>query len=257
LEEQLDLRSVGGEGYGVSKEINSKLEELLKRVDVIAAPTVPANLVVGEMDLNEVVDRICGVIDSDYEEEDDVVVCIDSVSNDLEDHFKQATIRKKTQEQLKRRTITVGIHHGKFNPLPCSWKYPEKMNVIQLITLYQMGCPAESVPPLRLLRANLVQHFDKDGGNLSKMRKFMALVKHYGQLRNCWRPRNAYNYWNGATVTKLWDSIWRDMGPLLLTETQLEQGRGKTYHKSRSGQLSWRTCHEKVRKLSVYKALNI
>ena len=34
------------------------------------------------------------------------------------------------------------------------------MNLIQMITLYQMGSPAESVPPLKLLRPADVRHFD-------------------------------------------------------------------------------------------------
>ena len=83
------------------------------------------------------------------------------------------------------------------------------------------------------------------------------MVKHYAEVRNCWKPNSATNYWNGETMTRLWDHIWSDLGPYLLTETQLEQGRGKTYHKSRSGQLAWWTCHEKIRKQDVYKALNI
>ena len=56
---------------------------------------------------------------------------------------------------------------------------------------------------------------------------------------------------------KLWDEIWGDLGPHLVTVTQLATGRGGTYHKSRTGSLSWRTCNEKLRKRGVYKELNI
>ena len=164
---------------------------------------------------------------------------------------------KRTHEQLRKRTVKAGYHHGKFNPLSSSWWYPAKMNMIQLIILYLMGCPAESILPLRLLRAELVVHFDTEGCNLSRMWRLMRVVKHYPEVRNCWKWKNATNYWNGEAVTRLGDGIWSDLGPYLLTETQLEQGRGKTYHKSRGGQLAWQTCHEKIRKQGVYKALNI
>ena len=65
------------------------------------------------------------------------------------------------------------------------------------------------------------------------------------------------DYWNGATVTKLWDGILGDLGPHLVAVTQLATGRGATYHKSKTGSLSCRTCNEKLRKRGVYKELNI
>ena len=76
LEEQLDLHLVGGEGYGLSAEINNKLAELLKWA-VEPVPQVTARV---DMDLNEVMEGICVEIDSDGEEEEDVLVRVEDIS---------------------------------------------------------------------------------------------------------------------------------------------------------------------------------
>lgn len=51
------------------------------------------------------------------------------------------------------------------------------MNVVQLITIFQMGVPSEDVPPLKLLNSKNVNHFDSQGCNLSRMKRFMKLIK--------------------------------------------------------------------------------
>jgi hypothetical protein len=62
--------------------------------------------------------------------------------------------------------------------------------------------------------------------------------------RELLEPINAQNYWNGATVTNLWDFVWDDLMPYLLTKTQLKSGKA-SYHKSRVSSLAWRTCRVK------------
>jgi len=57
------------------------------------------------------------------------------------------------------------------------------MTMIQMNTLFQMGSPAEIVPPLKMLWLDLVNPFDTEGGNLPRMRRVMNLVQHYGVLR--------------------------------------------------------------------------
>ena len=80
----------------------------------------------------------------------------------------------------------------------------------------------------------------------------MCVVKEYATRQNVWKSKGATNYWKGDTVTKLWDAVWADMGPHLVTETKLVKGQGVTYHKSRAGSLSWRTCHEKLQVKGVF-----
>jgi hypothetical protein len=55
----------------------------------------------------------------------------------------------ETRRPLNRRKITMGFHHGKLTVLPASLKYP-KMNLVQMIHLYQMGSPSEGITALRL-----------------------------------------------------------------------------------------------------------
>ncbi len=85
----------------------------------------------------------------------------------------------ETRRQLKRRKLTVGFHHGKLNVLPADWTYP-KMNLVQLIHLYQMGSPSEGVTALCLCTSARVRHFDKGGTNLSRMLRVMKVFKHFG-----------------------------------------------------------------------------
>jgi hypothetical protein len=69
------------------------------------------------------------------------------------------------------------------------------------------------------------------------MKRFMLAVKHFAILRGVWKPINAQNYWNGATVTHLWDGVWDDLMPYLLTKTQLKSGK-VSYHKRRVSSLA-------------------
>ena len=79
------------------------------------------------------------------------------------------------------------------------------MNCIQLINLWLLGAPAENLTPLKNLTSKHVLHFDDTGANLSRMRRFMGVIEHYGKLRNVWKPFNAKDFWSGGTVTRLWD----------------------------------------------------
>ena len=73
----------------------------------------------------------------------------------------------------------------------------------------------------------------------------MKAVEYFATKRGVWRPHNAHNYWNGETVTKLWDGVWDDLMPHLLTVTQKKSGK-ISYHKSRVSTLAWRTMHDKL-----------
>jgi len=36
------------------------------------------------------------------------------------------------------------------------------------------------------------------------MKRLMKVVENFVGIRSVWRHRNAMNFWNGATVTKIW-----------------------------------------------------
>jgi hypothetical protein len=83
---------------------------------------------------------MCAGITYDTEcEEEVVVITLDAEEGAIEHHARDAAIRAKQKEQPKRRKIKCGWHHGQFNPLSRSWRYP--MNVIPVITIRQLGIP--------------------------------------------------------------------------------------------------------------------
>ena len=47
------------------------------------------------------------------------------------------------------------------------------------------------------------------------------LAAELANKKGVWKPPNASHYWNGRTVTTMWDAIWDDLRPYFLTETQL------------------------------------
>jgi len=72
----------------------------------------------------------------------------------------------------------------------------------------------------------------------------MIAIKYFLLMRGVWKPQNAMNYWNGETVTKLWNGVWDDLNPHLLTVTKIKGGRPPSFHKSCTSSLASRTCHE-------------
>ena len=249
VEKELDLRSVGGEGYGLSREIDRKLNLLISRLDSAPEirPSPPRPQAPDDEDGDPVIFETCDV-------EDEIVITFDERAPTV---AANRTRIAETRRQLKRRKLTVGLHHGKLNVLPANWKYP-KMTMVQLIHLYLMGSPSEGVAALRLCNSAHVGHFDKEGMNLSRMKRVIKVVEHYAKQRGVWKPlTGGSDYWNGETVTKVWDGVWKDMLPLLATRTIFDDGREDSDHKSRVGDISWRTCHNKLFSKGVYKSLGI
>ena len=177
--------------------------------------------------------------DEDYLEE--VVV----EAGVLDEQALDIAIKKRRKEILSQRRrvgMTVGFHNGVLNPLLPDWKYPNKMNLREMISLWLMGAPNDDVPPLRVLIASQVNHFDSGGRNLNQMKSVMDIVEHVGSLRGVWRPDRQPNYWNGMTVNKLWDGIEADIRPHCATVTTV--GDSISTHKTR--ERSWRTDSDKL-----------
>ena len=197
------------------------------------------------------VDAAC---DGDLSEEDEIEFTLE-VEREMCELLKQKAIKEKTQKQLKERKksfVACGFHHGHLNPLPASWKYPKGLRLFQMITVFLMGSPSEGVPALKFVKRAHVLHFDKGGLSLSKMKRVMKVVQHFGELRGFW-PTKAHKFWNGKTITELWDGIWDDIKPYCLTKMKGGVGISDLYHKSCVAELSWTTCHDKFVKTGLYK----
>ena len=71
----------------------------------------------------------------------------------------------------------------------------------------------------------------------------MSKVEDIGREDKVWVP---YSQWDGEKFTKLWSTIWCNLDPYLRTKTQRNKNSSTTYHKSRQGQIAWRTCYNKM-----------
>jgi hypothetical protein len=236
---QLDQREVGGSGFARGNEIIQKLETLLEKVSEVSrtaqvgatAPPPPHD------DLPEIGES--GGFISD-EDEDDVVLLLDEPER-MSPKKRARIIQQRTQEQLSVRKLKVGFHHGKFNPLPASWRYPPGLTLIQLIHLWLIGSPKEHVPPFRKIPTSLIAHFDKQGKVKSKMNIVMREVEYFARKEGVWLEGR----WTSPAVTKMWSTIWPLIEPNLRTLTRCENGEISD-EKSRQGQIAWRTCYNKL-----------
>ena len=51
--------------------------------------------------------------------------------------------------------------------------------------------------------------------------------------------------------------MWNDLFPLLVTCTTYDDEREDSWHKSRVGDISWQTCHNKFLDGGVFKSLSV
>ena len=213
LIKQLDQREVGGSGFARGNEIVDKLETLIEKVSEVsrASQESPGELARSPFDdLPEVGDG-GGCVSGD---EDDVVIALDEPER-MAPNKHSRIVKQHTQEQLSSRTLKVGYHHGRFNPLPASWRYPKGLTIIQLMNLWLIGSKTEHVPPLRKLSHDLIKHFDKKGKTRHKMKIVMGEVEHFARLEGVWLEV----CWTEPAVTRMWSTIWPHLEPHLRTQT--------------------------------------
>ena len=246
VDKSLDDRMVGGESYGMSRAVIDKLDLVIQqigeanreRVEAVAAAVgvdiegSNANGSAGGFDEDELIEFTV--------QQEQVQV--------LQKQAVDEAAKSRAAEQLTRRLnsgFTVGLVDGHWNPLPPGWKYPTKMNMQQMITLWLMGNPTERVPPLRTVSPKHVSTFDRKSKNLNRMKNCMLFIKRVAVRKGVWSPNNAVAYWNGDTVSRLWDGVSGTILPILKTKTTRKDGT-ISYHKSRSMVNAWRTNADKL-----------
>ena len=240
---ELDDRGIGGGEYEMSKKVEAKLDILIENHKRMEERYLPAPFIrdVEEEDNDDHNQELTFRFGEDEDYLEEVVV----EAGVLDEQALDIAIKKRRKEILSQRRrvgMTVGFHNGVLNPLLPDWKYPNKMNLREMISLWLMGAPNDDVPPLRVLIASQVNHFDSGGRNLNRMKNVMDIVEHVGRLRGVWRPDRQPNYWNGMTVNKLWDGIEADIRPHCATVTTV--GDSISTHKTR--ERSWRTDSDKL-----------
>ena len=242
LIDQLDQREVGGSGFARGNEILKKVEALLHKVSVASsAAQAPVDPSPPPFDDPGTLQHDVGYCVSDNDEQD-IILELDEPER-MAPAKRARIIKAHTKEQLASRKIKVGFHHGHFNPLPASWKIPKGLTVIQLVSLWLVGSKNDHVPPLRKLSPLLMKHVDKKGKIRSRMKLVMGEIEYFARLKDVWLNCG----WTSATVTKMWSTIWPLIDPYLRTQTVHKNGT-TSEEKSRQGQISWRTFHNKLTK---------
>jgi hypothetical protein len=138
------------------------------------------------------------------------------------------------------------------------------MNLLQLLDLWLVGIPAQNIPPMGKVSTQLIFHFDANGRNYSKMKQVMMFVERHGRMKWVF-----VKTWDGGTVTTLWDTVWEDFCPFMSTQTVMSIEDDNTgaesaatadaadvltsLHKSRMGQVSWRTIYNKMEGQGLFK----
>ena len=79
-------------------------------------------------------------------------------------------------ENVKKRKFTIGLHHGRLNPLPADFKFPS-MTLQQLVVNYLLGDSGNNVPPYVLLSPDYFWHHKPDMKSLSMMKVLMKYVR--------------------------------------------------------------------------------
>jgi hypothetical protein len=105
-------------------EMMEKMDNMMNLIKEKQSLPLPLNI---END----VDEFGGGFELFKEDIDDIVLPL------VNEETIDQVVGQRTSKQLKARQYTVGLHHGKLNPLPPNWSYPKGITLIQLINC---GC---------------------------------------------------------------------------------------------------------------------
>ncbi len=117
LTRELDDQELGGSAYAKMAEMMDKMDNMMNLIKEKQLLPLPLNI---ENDVDE--------FGSGFElfEEDDNDIVLPLVDEGTIDQM----VGQRTSKQLKGRQYTVGLHHGKLNPLPPNWTYPKGITPI-------------------------------------------------------------------------------------------------------------------------------
>ena len=82
----------------------------------------------------------------------------------------------------------------------------------------------------------------EEGRSFLKMKQVMRLVARLGRQEGVWHKNRSDC--DAVSITTLWSTIWCHLDPFLRTKT--DKVNVKKEDKSRKGQISWRTCYNKL-----------
>ena len=135
LSRNLDAGEVGGSVYAQSKDIMTKLDTLLLRSTALSS-SEPEHIYIDDSGgFVNIEDEVVFFLEDEDKGTNNMV----DNPNILSTGARDKIVRQKTRKQMKSRTLTLGYNHGKLNPLPSNWQYPNGCTVIQLMSLWLIG----------------------------------------------------------------------------------------------------------------------
>ena len=240
LKRELDARAFGSAMHSQMSQMMMRMDEVLTRVSTGQNPAL-SSPACNDADEDEFDGDYC-ILDEDEEEDEVIIPFIDESAS------SRASL-EKIKKQLKARQFTLGLHHGRLNPLPSDWCYPKGLTLIQLINLWLIGVKEQNVPPLALVNTHCVAHFDSNARKYSKMKQVMRFVEEFGRSRGVWECGMT---WNGRLVTELWSAIWTDFTPYTSTPTRTHDGITSDI-KSRKGSIAFTTIYKKIEQAGMLR----
>ena len=235
LNGMLDERGIGGNEF----HTNAILDAISEISRKIHNPTLPA-------ETNEIPEGVPILVLSEDEDDninDDLTLEADGGRVREMESLKRKRETERSREQVKKRRLKIGYHHGRLQLLPRHWVFP-KMTMKQLLENWFIGDATEKVPPLALLKTNDVAHIktdkDKNAGRnaLRKIKILMKVAKRFALEENCWSDKRVE--WDVNYVKVMWEKV--GMAHLM----------NKYGGKRKNLEISWKTVCNNIAKLKEW-----
>ena len=126
------------------------------------------------------------------------------------------------------------------------------MTMKELVDFYLVENLKVGMSPFRIITTKHVSHFDKRARRLHDMRAAMRIIECIARQRGVWKPegKSDAEYWDSLTVSDMWNGIYDNIRPFLLTTTQ-KDGMADSTHKSKLDDQAWRTAFNKMKKAKL------
>ena len=165
LSSELDAREVGGSAYSHSNDIMKNFDTLLLRSTSLSSSDPEQIYIYDTEGFVGIEDDVLFFLQDEEKGVNNIVYNLNLLATGARDIISH----QKNSKQMKGCTLTMGYHHGKLNPLPSTWQYPNGCTMIQLMNLWLIGNRYENVLPLKISGADLVSHIDNGSSIVSKL----------------------------------------------------------------------------------------
>ena len=89
-------------------------------------------------------------------------------NQDLTERTTEQMLRQETEQQLKQRKLTIGLHHVRLNPFPSTWEFSKAIQIISLINLWFQGNKYNNIHHFDILKNPMLTIFTWAKGNYQR-----------------------------------------------------------------------------------------